>query len=885
MPMSQQSSPLRSLRALLPSFGAIFVGISVVFALATSCAKRATPEGGPYDMVPPRLIKSTPPNGSVQVSPKKIKLRFNENVKIERQSEKVVFTPPQLNLPKIESGTGKTITIRFEDPLLPNTTYVIDFSDAIVDLNEGNPIENFSYAFSTGDVIDTMAVSGLVIDAHTLLPVPNLSVGIYKDFQVSHLSKKPALRLTRSTDLGDFLITHAAPGKYRIFAFDDIDRSYNYTGASEGLAFLDEEVEAKIPPIAPPPAKPLLSDSTHAASDTLAIEEVVPEAQNSLAESSRTIESPSVEDTPTSSIQGSMPKGENTFIPDSLDVAEPDSSKNVNHPEKREPSAVKEKRKAPDILLLYSRSQRPKLVLQKSERPDSTRLRFTFTSPIDTLPLLTPLFNSPQVKPNTVRAELNDARTELIYWLTDSALYRQDTLRFEARYWVTDSLYQLVPKIDSLTFSYRRPAPKARVGGLFSRQKDKKKQKTSSRADTIGIATDSASIANQALVDSVPPPPKLTATILPQEALRRGFPSEPFFVEFSEIPAVVDTVHLRLYTIAVDSATLVPEEAEPASPEKKDSHKESRPEQIATQKDTFTGGAADPYQDPQERYGKPTENEVTEEPETPKDTPSKEVPKGERKPIPFVLEPDSLHARRYQITFEPAFATQYLLVIDSAAMKGVYGAVSDSLELPFNTLPESGFGSILLHIDSIPRGGRAYFELLTESDSILMKMPLTDSLFIKNLSPATYYGRTWVDLNGNGVWDGGSFPRKQPEPTYYCPAEMLVRSKFVNKLHWKIGADPLYLQRPSSMKVPEEAQKGEERRERIDQNIEYVHRMRERYGEKWNPSNHDRKILGLPSRKEERETKRAEKEAEQAEREAKGKKAKKPKNLSVAEPK
>lgn len=137
--------------------------IGLIVAFLYGCAHQVSPEGGPFDMTPPELVKATPPNGAVNVTKRTIKLRFNENVRLEKQSEKVTVAPPQLEPPRFTAGVGKTITIKIEEPLRPRTTYTFDFSDAIVDLNEGNPLEGFVYAFSTGPHIDTMQLRGCLL--------------------------------------------------------------------------------------------------------------------------------------------------------------------------------------------------------------------------------------------------------------------------------------------------------------------------------------------------------------------------------------------------------------------------------------------------------------------------------------------------------------------------------------------------------------------------------------------------------------------------------------------------------------------------------------------------------------------------------------------------
>lgn len=136
----------------------------LIVAMFHSCANIAAPTGGPYDVDPPVVINASPDFNSLNATPRRVEIEFNENIKIESPAEKVIITPPQIAMPVIRS-IGKKAIVEFNDELLPNTTYTIDFTDAVVDNNEGNPLENFVYSFSTGDQLDTLSISGE--DDHT----------------------------------------------------------------------------------------------------------------------------------------------------------------------------------------------------------------------------------------------------------------------------------------------------------------------------------------------------------------------------------------------------------------------------------------------------------------------------------------------------------------------------------------------------------------------------------------------------------------------------------------------------------------------------------------------------------------------------------------------
>lgn len=208
----------------------------LVFLLLVSCAKMGQPDGGWFDETPPKVIGASPADGAVNVNQKKINIYFDEFIKLDNPSEKVVVSPPQLEQPEIK-GAGRRIQISLVDSLKANTTYTIDFSDAISDNNEGNPMGNYTYSFSTGAAIDTMEVSGHVLESENLEPIKGILVGLYADHVDSAFRTKPMLRVSRTDSRGRFVIKGVAPGSYRIYALQDQDGDYKFSQKSEKIAF------------------------------------------------------------------------------------------------------------------------------------------------------------------------------------------------------------------------------------------------------------------------------------------------------------------------------------------------------------------------------------------------------------------------------------------------------------------------------------------------------------------------------------------------------------------------------------------------------------------------------------------------------------------------
>lgn len=212
--------------------------VLVLLALwLAACANIGSPEGGPRDYTPPMMMRSNPMAGAVNFKGKKIELNFDEIVNIKDQTTRVVVSPAPKNQPIIRAQ-GKKITVEFQDDLDPNTTYVIDFTDAIEDNNEGNVLEGFSFAFSTGDHIDTLQVSGMVLNASDLEPMKNVLVGLHSNLEDSAFTKTPFERVSRTNSKGEFTLRNVAPGDYHIFALRDVDSDYKMA-RNEDMAFSD----------------------------------------------------------------------------------------------------------------------------------------------------------------------------------------------------------------------------------------------------------------------------------------------------------------------------------------------------------------------------------------------------------------------------------------------------------------------------------------------------------------------------------------------------------------------------------------------------------------------------------------------------------------------
>lgn len=221
------------------------IALLAMIAGIASCARMGNPDGGWYDETPPKVLGATPADKGINVTSKRIRIQFDEFIKLENASENVIVSPPQLETPEIVAS-GKYIDVKLIDSLRPNTTYTVDFSDAISDNNENNPLGNYTYSFSTGSEIDTMEVSGYVLEAANLEPMKGILVGLYANMADSAFRKLPMLRVSRTDSRGHFVIKGVKPGKYRIYALQDMDGNYMFSQKSEMIAFSHDTITPSV---------------------------------------------------------------------------------------------------------------------------------------------------------------------------------------------------------------------------------------------------------------------------------------------------------------------------------------------------------------------------------------------------------------------------------------------------------------------------------------------------------------------------------------------------------------------------------------------------------------------------------------------------------------
>ncbi|QLE01378.1 Ig-like domain-containing protein [Galbibacter sp. BG1] len=226
----------------------LFFGIIICLI---SCARRGTPQGGPKDVDPPYITSSDPENNTTNFSEDKIRITFDEYIKLKDLQKQLIVSPPLKNQPYIfpQSGASKYLEIELLDTLKENTTYVFNFGQSVVDNTEENPYSFFTYAFSTGDYLDSLEVEGFVVDAVQKKPDPFISVMLYEvdtAYTDSTIYQKPPNYITNTLDSStNFRLTYLKEGLYRMVAIKDKANNYKFDPKTDKIGFIDHFI--KIP--------------------------------------------------------------------------------------------------------------------------------------------------------------------------------------------------------------------------------------------------------------------------------------------------------------------------------------------------------------------------------------------------------------------------------------------------------------------------------------------------------------------------------------------------------------------------------------------------------------------------------------------------------------
>lgn len=686
----------------------LYIIFTAMFVVA--CANLGSPDGGPFDETPPKVVRTTPKYGSSNTKATKIVLEFDEIVKVENVNENVIISPPQLEQPEIEA-IGKKITIKLLDSIKPSTTYTIDFSDAIKDNNEGNSMGDYAFTFSTGDGIDTMQVSGYVLDASNLEPIKGMMVGVYaikdsiEDIPDSVFRTKAFERVSRTDESGHFVVKGLRNCYYCIYALGDQNQNFTYDQKGEMLAYTSRRF---IPTCKQDvKADTVWHDSIHYDSITY--------------------------------------KGYTHFYPD-------------------------------DITLTAFTAAAQDRFLLKYERSQLHLFTLTFSSPCDTLPLLTGLnFDSS----SAFVVDASEKNDTINYWVHDSLIYNLDTLVMQIDYWGTDTTGQLAPKVDTLRLvskiskaklakqqeeawedwakEYRKEY-RAEMRAQELEEKAKKKEGDDNDIDEEASEEENTDESSKKK-DKGKKKSSKKSKIADEDIEIPPMPEET--MEFKVDPAMLDPDKNITFTLPepIDSVDLTKL-------------------RFFTKKDSI---------------------QVDER---------------------FIFRKVEGKERRYRLYAEWQPDSTYYLECDTGLFVNIYGKRSDAVRKSIKVGGLDIYSTLFVTLQNADTS--AVVQLLDGSDkvvkTVISKNGQADFYFVK---PGKYYMRLFYDRNGNEVWDTGDYDQHlQPEEVYYYPNVMELKAQWEVTQTFSPQSLPLYKQKPLAITKQKDKKKDRTKKTKNQERLE-----------------------------------------------------------------
>jgi uncharacterized protein (DUF2141 family) len=208
--------------------------------IAQQCAKQTAPTGGPKDETPPILLKSTPAHESTKVTKDEIELTFDEFVQLNNARDQIIITPSVGK--KFEALAKKNkVILKLNTSLQANTTYNVNFRESIQDITEKNPA-SVKLAFSTGTYIDSLGVTGRVVDILSEKDASNYIVALALASDTLNIFKHPATWITLTNKQGRYALENLKEATYFLYAFDDKNKNLIVDSKSEKYAFKGEPI-------------------------------------------------------------------------------------------------------------------------------------------------------------------------------------------------------------------------------------------------------------------------------------------------------------------------------------------------------------------------------------------------------------------------------------------------------------------------------------------------------------------------------------------------------------------------------------------------------------------------------------------------------------------
>ncbi len=712
--------------------------ISVYFF--TACAQTGGLTGGVKDTIPPLPIKFSPQFEQTNFVAKKVKIKFNEYFQLKDLNTQFIVSPPLKEKPKVKVK-GKFLEIKILDTLNENTTYNFDFNDAVADFNENNILHGFQYVCSTGNKIDSLQISGTLLDAENLSPEENIFVFLYPQLNDTTPEKVLPAYLSKTNKEGRFSVRNVAEGSYFVFALKDQNTNLLYDQAIENIAFLKNKVS--------PTVKRILQ------TDTIYHDSIVFNKESKQNDTFRlqTIKSYEL----------------NKYTPDSLELYLFNEGKTNQY-------VSSEKRELPGKCIF------------KMNRAISSDFKIS-------------LIGHPNF--SNFILEKKPKKDSLIYWIKDSAVYNIDTLDFIIRSQQMDSLkvWEIVNDTISLDFDFETLAEKAKKETKKAKGKGKRKSELQIKADNVLNnfldKNKPIDLESNIPIDKINKK-KIKLYVLPPDSAKKylyGNRSDGKFHN-SESTGITYGERLDKNTLffilknkkngelkinPINFSLLQKSEQESENGDtiyikllKGNFALVDSLKFVAEYETKGLLGTIQPFADSMNLALNRSVFEVF----------------GQK--VDFSMESDTQNIKKYHLNFTGKNnESVYSLLVQATAFTDIFGHQPDSTTFEFKIHKDDYYSNLVLHLSNATVN--THFLLFDKNKKIIFSGKTTDlsTLNVTQLGPGTYKIRAFEDVNGNGKWDTGNFKKRiQPEKVFLYSKDLMLKSGWDTEEDWNLLKKP-----------------------------------------------------------------------------------------------
>jgi len=711
--------------------------LAFVYLLFGSCAQVGSISGGEKDTLPPIPIKFSPEFGITRFGDKKIFIKFNEYFELKDVFNQFVVSPPLEEKPEVKVK-GKVLEIKILGDLKPETTYNFDFNQSVADFTEGNILNGFQYVCATGDFLDTMQVSGVLVDARTLEPIEAAYVYLYSFINDTVPAKVLPNYLAKTNKRGEFKIRNVANGKYYVFALKDMNTNLMYDQTIEKIAFLSPQIKTSVKQIK--------------AVDTLTYDSLVYGKRRKVID---TIE-----------VQEIIKYTDYRFLPDSIELFMFDEDDENQY-------------------LKNSRRFMAGAISLSMKRPKTKEFSVDFYTG--------------KLKKNELLMDWNEQNDSVVMWIVNKDLAASDTIGIYVNYLKQDSTKNWVKTTDTLKlgFEFEKPLSEKEKPQKGKESLNNLQKKSELQVNILNIKQNFLDVNQSIKIQTNIPLQKYNLEnvlfLELADSLVKKYDKKRLKSGIYADAASSGVTEARRLTEKGVQAVFASEKSANVSIKALNFEMKKAPSLIFNEtKDTLLIEF-----NPADVKAKDTLKFILnyqmklligEQPfaDTMELALEKSIFEVYGKKVNFQLTHLDSVKRNFELNFDVQNdGRKYALIFTKNWATDIFGHLSDSLFSEFSVRPNDYYGNLIVNLKNKPE--ELFFELSEEKGGIARKINLIENnaLKIEKLPPGTYLLTAFADANKNGKWDTGDFKAKrQPEKVFLMNKKLTIRSGWDTEEDW-----------------------------------------------------------------------------------------------------